>query len=96
MLYYNKDSENEYGDITSKMLAETLLEKLVDSLNTVNRGIKLRDDQYILTKVACPSVICEICFISNDAELERLKTKSFQEDAAEAIYEGVVEILEIM
>lgn len=96
VLYYNKDSESNYGDITSKKLAETLLDKLVDTLGTVNRGTKLRDDQYILTKVACPSVICEICFISNDAELERLKTKSFQEDAAEAIYEGVVEILEIM
>jgi len=94
--YYNKDSERDYGNITSKQLATKLVNKLVDALDTVNRGAKETNKHLIFTQTACPSVICEICFISNDAELERLKTKEFQEDAAGAIYEGVLEILGIM
>jgi len=96
VLYYNNDTESQYGDISSKECAQIVLGKLVDALDTVNRGVVNREDLHILSKTPCPSILCEISFISNDAELERLKTKSFQEDAAEAIYEGVVEILGIM
>ena len=96
VLYYNNDTESKYGDITSKECAQIVLEKLVEELETINRGVVNREDLHILSKTPCPSILCEISFISNDAELERLKTKSFQKNAAEAIYEGVVEILEIM
>ena len=96
VLYYNNDTESQYGDITSKECAQIVLSELIDALGTVNRGVVNREDLHILSKTPCPSILCEISFISNDAELERLKTKSFQEDAAEAIYKGVVEILEIM
>lgn len=96
VLYYNNDTESQYGDITSKECAQIVLNELLDALGTVNRGVVNREDLHILSKTPCPSILCEISFISNDAELERLKTKSFQEDAAEAIYKGVVEILEIM
>ena len=96
VLYYNNDTESQYGDITSKECAQIVLGKLIDSLETVNRGVVNRQDLHILSKTPCPSILCEICFISNDAELERLKTKTFQENAAEAIYDGVVEILKIM
>ena len=96
VLYYNNDTESQYGDATSKECAQIVLNKLLNALDTVNRGVVSRKDLHILSKTPCPSILCEISFISNDAELERLKTKSFQEDAAEAIYEGVVEILGIM
>ena len=96
VLYYNNDTESQYGDITSKECAQIVLEKLIDALDTVNRGVVNRQDLHILSKTPCPSILCEISFISNDAELERLKTKEFQENAAQAIYDGVAEILEIM
>lgn len=96
VLYYNNETESQYGDITSKECAQIVLEKLVDALGTVNRGAVNREDLHILSKTPCPSILCEVSFISNDAELERLKTKTFQIDAAQAIYDGVAEILEIM
>lgn len=96
VLYYNNDTESQYGDITSKECAQIVLNKLINALDTVNRGVVNRQDLHILSKTPCPSILCEISFVSNDAELERLKTKTFQEDAAQAIYDGVVEILKIM
>ena len=43
-----------------------------------------------------PAVICELCFITNDADFEQLVTDEFQEAAAKAIYEGILEAKEQM
>ena len=43
-----------------------------------------------------PAVICELCFITNDADFEQLITDEFQENAAKAIYEGILEAKEQM
>ena len=94
VLYYNNDTESNYGDITSKECAEIVLKELVKNLGTVNRGVVNRGDLHILTKTPCPSILCEVSFISNDEELERLKTKSFQKNAATAIYNGIDKILQ--
>ena len=96
VLYYNNDTESNYGDITSKECAEIVLSELIKNLNTINRGVVNRGDLHILSKTPCPSILCEVCFVSNDAELERLKTKEFQKDAAEAMYNGIEKILKIM
>ncbi len=42
-----------------------------------------------------PAVLCEIGFLSNDEELARIKTEEFQESAAFAIYNGIMEAKEI-
>jgi N-acetylmuramoyl-L-alanine amidase len=96
VLYFNNDSESDYGDITSSECAEIILKELINKLGTVNRGIVNRGDLHILSKTPCPSVLCEVCFISNDDELERLKTKTFQKSAAEAMYNGIVKILKVL
>lgn len=43
-----------------------------------------------------PAVICELCFITNDKDFEQLITDEFQENAAKAIYEGILEAKEQM
>ena len=96
VLYSNNDNESDYGDITSKECAQIVVNELCKALDTVNRGVVERNDLHILRDTPCPSVLCEVCFISNDAELERLKTKSFQQDAAQAMYEGIEKILKEM
>ena len=93
VLYYNNDTESEFGDITSEECAKIVLKELVNKLGTINRGAVKRSDLHILSKTPCPSILCEVCFISNDEELERLKTKSFQKNAATAIYNGIDKIL---
>ena len=96
VLYFNNDTESDFGDVTSKEAAEIVVKELVSKLNTINRGVVNRGDLHILSKTPCPSILCEVCFISNDEELERLKTKKFQQDAAQAMYDGIDKILEAM
>ncbi len=96
VLYYNNETESDYGDITSEECAKIVQSKLVKALGTIDRGVVNRSDLHILSKTPCPSILCEVCFISNDAELQKLKTKSFQNNAAKAICDGVVEILKEM
>ncbi|MBR6253274.1 MAG: N-acetylmuramoyl-L-alanine amidase [Clostridia bacterium] len=96
VLYSNNESESEYGDITSEECARIITNELSNQLGTINRGITKRDDLHILHDTPCPSVLCEVGFISNDAELERLKTKSFQKAAAKAIFDGIEKILKEM
>ena len=96
VLYSNNDNESDYGDITSKECAQIVVNELSKALDTVNRGVVERNDLHILRDTPCPSVLCEVCFISNDAELERLKTKSFQKKAAQAMYNGIEKILKEM
>lgn len=98
VMYCGRDT-SEYG-ITNKRFAEIVLDELVSKLNTVNRGfivVKETDtSKRVLTEVPMPSILCEIAFVSNDEELERIQTESFQQAAAEAIKEGIQKALEEM
>ena len=69
---------------------------LVDALNTKSGGIVCRDDLWVLTKSPLPAILCEVSFVSNDEELERLKTNKFQNDAAKAIYVSIMTAKEQM
>ena len=89
VLYYNKECEKDFG-ITSKEFASIVLEELTSSLKTKNLGVVSREDLWVLSKSNLPSILCEIAFVSNDAELARLKTQEFQNNAAQAVYEGIL------
>ncbi|MBQ9280441.1 MAG: N-acetylmuramoyl-L-alanine amidase [Clostridia bacterium] len=89
VLYYNKECEKDFG-ITSKEFASIVLEELTSSLKTKNLGVVSREDLWVLSKSNLPSILCEIAFVSNDAELARLKTEEFQNNAAQAVYEGIL------
>ena len=53
-----------------------------------NRGVK-QAGFYVLRGAKMPAVLVECAFLSNYAEEARLKTKKFQENIADAIFEGV-------
>lgn len=95
VLFYNKQNDSLYN-VTSKEYAQTVLNELVNTLKTTNRGVVSRSDLVVLTDTNMPAILCEISFISNDDELERLKTDKFQQNAAEAIYRGIMATLEKM
>lgn len=95
VLYYNKECEADFG-ITSKEVAELVLDELIDALGTKNLGVVSRPDLGVLYDTRLPSILCEVAFISNDEEVKRIKTQRFQEDAAMAIYEGILAAKEQM
>ncbi|MCD8132190.1 MAG: N-acetylmuramoyl-L-alanine amidase [Lachnospiraceae bacterium] len=78
----------------SRKLAEILQESLIERLDPDNtRRAKANDTYYLLKKTSFPIVIAECGFMSNPAELELLKSESYQSRAAWALCIGIMEYL---
>lgn len=71
-------------------LAEAVQAEMVAATGFNNRGVKLRPDLTVLKNTKMPAVLCEVGFISNDAEGKLLFQADFQEKIADAICEGVI------
>lgn len=110
VLYYNKPNEEEDYGITSKDIATIVRDKLVADTGLLNKGVVSRKDLWILEQNAAgqidsatgekrpvtnlPAILCELCFISNDSDHAKLMDEDFQETAANAIFEGILEAKE--
>ena len=47
-------------------------DQIINSINTVDRGIKKRDDLWVLNGTDAVAVLVEMAFIDNDEDLEIL------------------------
>ena len=83
----------EYGD-ESYQLAEYVQEELVNLLNTVDRGIKTRENGglYVINHTEMPAILVELAFIDNPAE-EDLLSENIPE-MAQAICKGICKYIE--
>ena len=80
--------------IQSSLLAESIQKELNSLLRTRNRGIKQAPFK-VLTGVACPAVLVEVAFISNSNEERNLRREWFQKEITKAIYQGLVNYIEL-
>lgn len=112
VLYYNKADEKEEYGITSKELAILVKNNIVEATGLMDKGVVSRKDLWILEQndagnisditgedrpvTNLPAILCELCFISNEEDFAKLQTEEFQDAAAEAIYEGILEAKEQM
>ncbi len=83
-------SQNADG---SEQLAQSIHGKIINMLQPENereikRGTK---NIYILRNATCPTVIVECGFLSNKAELEKLKDENYQTMMAFCIFCGIME-----
>ena len=72
----------------SSDLAETIQDRLNDSLGVRNRGIKQAPFR-VLMGATMPAVLVEIAFISSPEDEKRLRDASFKDQIAQAIAESV-------
>lgn len=79
----------------AEKIAKKVLAKLVETLKTTNRGVKERSDLYILRKTNAPAILCELAFISNKANKEKIDEGREQKACAVAICKGICEYLGI-
>ncbi|MDN3019700.1 N-acetylmuramoyl-L-alanine amidase CwlD [Paenibacillus sp. BSR1-1] len=70
--------------------AKFIQEELRENLGNTNRKAKPISQVYILKNAKKPGVLVEVGFLSNPAEKENLKKKSYQEKIAESIYRGII------
>lgn len=82
-------AQNEYLQESSE-LAHCCQEKLNKKLDLRDRGVK-QAPFFVLVGCEMPSILLEIAFISNAHEEDLLNDPSWQQKAAEAVFEGIKE-----
>ena len=65
-----RGTETLYKSYNGQQLAQLIQDQIINSINTVDRGIKKRDDLWVLN--GTDAVAVEMAFIDNDEDLEIL------------------------
>ncbi|PGM98492.1 N-acetylmuramoyl-L-alanine amidase, partial [Bacillus cereus] len=94
--YYYKSSKSEKTNPhveESRVLAEKIQTRLVEALQTRDRGVK-HGDLHVIRENDMPAVLTELAFIDNGIDYSKLSTEDGRQIAAEAIYEGILDYYE--
>ncbi len=67
-----RGTETLYKSYNGQQLAQLIQNQIINSINTVDRGIKKRDDLWVLNGTDAVAVLVEMAFIDNDEDLEIL------------------------
>lgn len=84
--------ETHYYHDYSKSLAEVIHKHMIKEINAKDRGL-FKSKFYVINHTTVPAVLCEVGFLSNDAERNDLVTDSRKQKTAKAIAEGIIEYL---
>ena len=76
----------------SKDLAEVIHKHMTKNLDSKDRGL-FKSKFYVINHTTVPAVLCEIGFLSNEEERNKLITESRKQKTAKAIAEGIIEYL---
>lgn len=82
------DLRHRSAALYSEMAARLIQRALVTRLRAGNRRIK-RAPFKILAEVKMPALLIEMGFLSDREEQRKLRSKRYQREIAEAIYEGI-------
>lgn len=84
--------ETYYYKSIDKSLADNLQPKLISYTGAVNRGVKW-ESFYVVRETNMPSSLIEIGFLTNVNEANNMKSSSYQEKLANAIFDGSIKYL---
>lgn len=100
-IHLNKIAQEKYwgwqtffksGNEDSKRLAESLQNGLNNTIQKENKRKALKiENVYIIKNIKIPTTIVECGFLSNNQELELLKTEEYQDKLAWGIYMGIMD-----
>ena len=76
----------------SKELAEIVHKHMTKNLDSKDRGL-FKSKFYVINHTTVPAILCEIGFLSNEEERNKLITDSRKQKTAKAIAEGIIEYL---
>lgn len=67
-----RGTETLYKSSAGRKLAECIQSQIVDSIDVIDRGVKKRDDLYVLNRTQAVAVLVEMAFIDNMEDLQIL------------------------
>lgn len=88
--YYSQINNDDDFGTTSAVLAKNIQTLLQKALNSVDRGVKTANHA-VTKRSLMPAVLIEVGFISNTKEAGLLSTEEYQNKAANAIAEGIIQ-----
>jgi len=91
-VFYSKSNNyaTEYG-LTSSKIADALANNLYVAMDNQLRGVS-ESDYYVVRYNSVPAVLIELGFISNSEECAKLSNPMYQQKAAHAIYESIIDV----
>jgi len=84
--------ETYYYTPQSKALAQSVHTKLVNYINSQDRGIRTARF-YVIRNTAVPAILAEVGYLSNDSERYSILTEERKDATAKAIAEGILNYL---
>ncbi len=85
---YDETSES------SRLFAEICLEEVTSALGSKNKGLVEGDSIYIIRNSEVPVALIEVGFMTNQEELDLLKTEEYQRQAALGVYNAILRAFE--
>lgn len=79
------------GSTDGKKLASFIQDRLVDALDTRDRGLKTSNQLAVLNTTKMTSVLVELGFIDNPTDNAMLADPAYRQLAAKAIYNGILD-----
>ena len=92
-ILYADTEDKVYSGVTSKELAENVLEPLLEATGLSDRGLKDSPKIVVLRTTTMPSILVETAFISNPDDMAVLQDEDKIEEIGEAIAEGIIQSL---
>lgn len=74
----------------SRELAQICLEEVTAALDSRNKGLVEGESIYIIRNSEVPAALIEVGFMTNQEELNLLKTEEYQKQTAEGIYAAIL------
>ena len=96
MTLYYPGSGNSTGNLSARDFASIVQGELTKKLGSRNLGVIARPNLAVLRTADMPAVIAEIGYMSNNVELNKLKTDAYQQKAAEALKNAVMSAINRM
>jgi N-acetylmuramoyl-L-alanine amidase len=91
---YNNDKGSYGVGFSGLSFAKIVQNKMVEKLGFYDRGVVNRPNLAVLKGSKAPAVLAEIGFITNPTERSKLITERYQNLAAEALCDSIIEALE--
>ncbi|MCX7843524.1 MAG: N-acetylmuramoyl-L-alanine amidase [Clostridia bacterium] len=90
MTLYYPGVSNYNGRLSARNFAFIVQNELVKQLGTRNLGVIERSNLAVLRTARMPAVIAEIGYMSNQGELNTIRTAEYQQRAAEALKNSII------
>ena len=91
---HDKRTEEQTGEQTSKVFADSVQRSLAEAVSgSETKEALTKNDIFLFQQIDSPIILVECGFLSNAEERENLETAEYQEKLAEAIWDGINEIL---